>query len=158
MQSKSIKICTSVQVCICQAHFQSNTRTKTLCCAIMTDCEPKVARRAFGAPLAGQPTPALGAPLWHVHTFTAKSKCMKVRNIVVSVSSHMRQAIVTSHLQTTHNQAHTRTSTLGSLAIDCEPSVTPHTLLCTNGRTTRARLPHSVFAHARVTSYAIERH
>ena len=67
----------------------------------------------------------------------------------------MRQAIDITY--TNNAQSSTRTNTLRSLVIDCEPGVTRRALLGTNGRTTRARLPHAIFAHARVTC-AIEKH
>ena len=46
-------------------------------------------------------TPAFGALLWHVYTLTAKSKCMKVRNITLGDSSYMCQAIVPTYKQCT---------------------------------------------------------
>ena len=106
MQSKSIETCTSVQPCICQPHSQSNKRTNALC-AIVTDCEPKVARRAFGG-TACRTTHAsfrravMACAHFHCQIEMHQSPQYYCECFLTHATSHC------DHLQTTHNQAHVR--------------------------------------------------
>ena len=88
------------------AHVTSNTRTNTLC-AIVTDCEPSVARRAFRGTAKRTTHASLRHAVMacaHVHCQIAMHQSACTILLTVSDCSYMQHC---THTQT-HIQAHVR--------------------------------------------------